>query len=94
MGTKEITIYKRKETVQSDAAVSYRCDQTGFKITVSDPVEIGEDNLVLFEAETIEEGVGSMTYARVSPEELVAMGYKLIAAGEMFKKGTKIDVEA
>jgi len=92
--TKEITIYQRKETVQSNAAVNYRCDQTGFKITVSDPVEIDDDNLILFEAETIEEGIGSMTYARVTPEELVAMGYKLIAAGEMFKNGQIIDVKA
>ena len=82
--TKEVTIYKRQEVEGRE----------GFKIKVSDPVEIGDDNLVLFMAETVEEGVESMTYSRLTPEEMVALGYKLIAAGEMFKKGTKIDVEA
>lgn len=84
--TKSLTIYERMETVKSDAAVNYKCDQTGFKITVSDPVVIDNQTLALVEAETVE--------ARVTPEELVAIGYAFVAAGEKFKNGKIIDVKA
>lgn len=82
--TKEVTIYKRQEVEGRE----------GFKIKVSDPVEIGDDNLVLFMAETVEEGVESMTYSRLTPEEMVALGYKLVQAGNMFRKGQNVDIKA
>jgi len=78
--SKKITIFKRTETIESKAAVNYPCDQIGFKITVSS--DDGDD--VLFEAETVEEGIESLTYSHVTPQELIAIGHKLIAAGQMF----------
>ena len=79
--TKSIIIYERKEIYGRD----------GFKLTVADDI----NSTVCITAETVKEGIETMiTYGRLTPREIMSMGYKMVAAGEMFKNGQKIDVKA
>jgi hypothetical protein len=74
----EEIVYHRKEEHEQTNAVSYPANTEEFKLTIKHEDE--ED--VLLEFLTKEEGIESLTYTRVTPEELYTIGSLMMGAGK------------